>query len=122
MKNSTVVRSTALLLLGVLMVSATSVLAEPSTEKVVLKVSVADLNLQSDEGLQRLNNRIKRAARNACNHKSLREAGTLRVAQLSKQCVDDALRGAYSQLDSELLARLQDKDIERLLGTGNSDS
>ena len=122
MKNSTIVRSTALLLLGVLMVSAASALAEPPTDQVVLKVSVADLNLQSDKGLRQLNNRIKRAARNACNYKSLREAGTLRVAQLSKQCVDDALRGAYSQLDSELLARIQDKDIERLLGTRNSDS
>ena len=125
MNKTTIVKSTALLVFGVLMVSANSAFAGDAVERVVLNVSVADLNLQTDEDLQRLNYRIKRAARNVCSYRSLREAGSLRASTRSKTCVDNALRSTYEQLDRRLLTRLvqlQDRGIERLMRAGNGDT
>jgi UrcA family protein len=122
MHYSTIVKTATLLVFGLLLISATSALADANTEQLVIKVSYADLNLNSDEGLRRLNSRLKRAARDACNYRSLREAGTLRVAQQSAECVTAALRGAYEQLDSDLLARIDDPDVARIMRSGDSDS
>ncbi|MDH4108702.1 MAG: UrcA family protein [Gammaproteobacteria bacterium] len=72
-------------------------------EPVSIRVSVADLNLQSAEGVDTLYWRLKSAANTACGSMTLREAGSLRQASLNKQCYEDLLDKAVKEANNKLL-------------------
>lgn len=57
-------------------------------------------DLATDEGRDRLHSRIAKAAREVCGPVGARAAGGLRIASHNKQCAEDAVQAAMSQVDS----------------------
>ena len=81
--------------------------ATPSQfEKISVKVSYADLNIESDAGARALYSRLKRASRKACNVKSLTSAGSLREVRSASRCYDQTLEAAVREIDSDALTRI----------------
>lgn len=71
-------------------------------------VSVAYIgsDLNTDEGRAGLYNKIKRAARQVCGPTGAREAGGVRYASRNRQCYEDAMEAALSQVETGQLASL----------------
>ena len=67
------------------------------------RVSYADLNLQSEEGVDRLQARVRRAASGLCLNES-REA--LELSLKRKGCYDFAIRGGYAQINQAVASKM----------------
>jgi UrcA family protein len=61
-------------------------------------VSYTDLNLNSAEGMQTLDYRLRRAAKEVCNYTSLRKTGSLHYYMKTRQCYEKSFADAYSQI------------------------
>lgn len=61
-------------------------------------VSYRDLNLESAQGMQTLEYRLRRAAREVCNYTTLRKTGSLRYYIKTRECYEEALADAYGQI------------------------
>ncbi len=62
--------------------------------------------LANEEGLDNLYGQIKRAARKVCGPTGLREAGGLSTAARNRECFEEAVSAAVSQVGSEQLASI----------------
>lgn len=62
--------------------------------------------LANDDGLENLYGQIKRAARQVCGPTGLREAGGLNIASRNRECYEEAVSAAVSQVGSEQLASI----------------
>lgn len=63
----------------------------------VIRVSYADLNLQSRRGLEALNRRVTQAAETLCN---MEESRLLAIAVIERICVKTAVSGAQPQIEA----------------------
>lgn len=73
-----------------------------------LSVSLADLNLSNDAGVEALYRRLQRAARQVCGPQNLREAGSIQALNFNRKCVSTSLDRAVAEIGDEMLARLHD--------------
>ena len=71
-----------------------------------IKVSYADLNIQSEAGARVLYARLKRASEKACNVESLSELGSVDRARNARVCYDEVLSNAVENIDSDALTRM----------------
>ncbi len=75
-------------------------------------VSYADLNLESEEGLQVLYRRLKLASNKLCSDTPPKIAGSLpniylgKYGQETRQCYREALSNAVAKIDNEDLTRI----------------
>ena len=63
-------------------------------------VAYGDLDLSSVEGRENLEFRLRRAAREVCQHESFRRTGSLRHYGKTRECYEQALADALGQVDS----------------------
>lgn len=69
-----------------------------------IKIQYARGELATDNGLDILYGKIKRAAAEICGPRGLREAGGLTNATRNRKCYDDAMNGAISQVGADRMA------------------
>ncbi len=63
-------------------------------------------DLATEEGVIELHSQIKRAARHICGPTSLHRAGSLNMATRNRECSEEAIQVAVSQVGSNQLAAL----------------
>lgn len=71
-----------------------------------IKIQYARGELATDNGLEVLYGKIKRAAEEICGPTGLREAGGLTNATRNRKCYDDAMSAAISQVGADRMAGL----------------
>ncbi len=69
-------------------------------------VSYADLNLESEEGVQVLYRRLKRASKGVCGGASSRHGGSVIMKSSRQQCYRETLSNAVDNIDNEDLTRI----------------
>ena len=81
----------------------------PKYFEVKTTVSYTDLNLENEEGVRVLYQRLKRASKEVCGAKSLNIAGSLPVSLqrgTPKRCYRETLSNAVDKIDNEDLTRI----------------
>ena len=73
---------------------------------VSVKVSYADLNLEKQEGAKALYRRLQQASKQACGHRGLKEAGTVKRLAETQRCYRETLAEAVAEVDSELVTQI----------------
>lgn len=68
-----------------------------------IRVSYADLNLDSPAGIETLYKRLKTAASNACGPRSLFQAGSVELLTQNRQCYKGSLERAILRLNNAAL-------------------
>jgi UrcA family protein len=97
----------ALLVAVGITVPAVASAADPSEdEETSVKVSYADLNIDSEAGARVLYSRLKRASQRACNVESLTEHGSVDRARDAKACYEEVLSAAVANIDSAALSKI----------------
>lgn len=76
-------------------------------------VAYGDLNLDSDQGVARLQRRLVSAANQVCGRPDPRN---LRMAEAARECFDAALVRAVAKVGNERLARLNEARTRSLRG------
>lgn len=71
-----------------------------------VRVSFADLNIQSKAGAEVLYARMRRASIDACGVDSYRQLGSLKRVSIAKQCYEKTMDKFVSRIDSEELKKL----------------
>lgn len=94
----------AVVVLGVPTIASAD--AKSELKGVSVKVSYADLNLEKRDGAKALYRRLQQASRQACDHRGLKTAGSLRRAIKTRQCYHNTLSEAVVDLDNELVTEL----------------
>ena len=84
-----------------------------SVEVATAVVSYGDLNLDSDRGVERLQRRIVAAANKVCGQPDPRN---LRLAAIARQCVDEAIARAVTDVGNTRLAKLNESRSKPLRG------
>ncbi len=69
-------------------------------------VSYADLNLENEEGVQVLYQRLQRASKEVCGVTSIRIAGSTSGEVETQQCYRESLSNAVDKIDNEDLTRI----------------
>jgi len=69
-------------------------------------VSYADLNLENEEGVRVLYQRLKRASKGACGGGSLRHGGSIIMKSSRLQCYRETLSNAVDRFENEDLTRI----------------
>lgn len=87
-----------MLLCGSMILTATNACADDARSQ---KVSYAELNLSSKQGVEKLYEKIRRAAREVCDHG---QKMTLRKAMQARECRVEAIANAVAQIKSARLA------------------
>ena len=70
-----------------------------TSERTVVRVSYADLDLSSDEGMTVLYQRLRGAAKKVCGPLNYRQAGSLTLMRLNRQCYQSALDKAVQKMN-----------------------
>jgi UrcA family protein len=86
--------------------SISSAEADAGLKGTAKKVSYADLNLDKEEGAAILYRRLKIAARQVCNVRTLTLKGSLHEVAEKNVCYHDTLDAAVSQLDNQTVNKL----------------
>ena len=73
---------------------------------VSVKVSYADLKLETKEGANALYWRLKQASKQACGVRGLKVEGSLKRTREARQCYREALSLAVEQIDNELVTQI----------------
>ena len=73
-------------------------------QSITIQYTASELN--TEDGLENLYGQIKRAARQVCGPTGLREAGGLSTATRNRECYEEAVSAAVSQVGSEQLAAI----------------
>lgn len=84
--------------------SMTMVTADKLGTAIEKTVNIADLNISSPEGQDALYSRISRAAKQVCGPSNRRDAGSLRMARRNRDCYEDALSRALSEVNKSAVA------------------
>jgi UrcA family protein len=71
-----------------------------------ISIPYADRDLATDTGRANLLGKIKRAAKEVCGPTGSREAGGLRFASRNRECYENAMEAAVSQVETGQLASL----------------
>ncbi len=69
-------------------------------------VSYVDLNLENEEGVRVLYQRLQHASKEVCGVASLRIVGSLRFLSKAQQCYRETLSNAVDKIDNEDLTRI----------------
>jgi len=104
---------TQLAVLGLVLTIIPDIASATTSGKAVgdhaIKISYADLDLTSKEGVQVLYQRLRNAAEQVCDQRvGLREV--IDVAMFKNECVETALADAVRSIDNELLHSLHNSD------------
>ena len=79
-----------------------------SAEMQTVRVQYLPSDLATEEGRKILHSRIERAAKKVCGPTNLRDAGGLRNMSRNRQCYDQALQAASSQIGFDQVAVIGD--------------
>ncbi len=69
-------------------------------------VSYADLNLENEEGVRELYQRLQYASKEVCGGRSLRHGGSIIMKSTRLQCYRETLSNAVDRFDNEDLTRI----------------
>ncbi len=96
------------LLCGVLSLPAVATMGSvaDASGDIAVTVPAADLNLGDEQGVEKLYQRLKAAAREICGPQSHQTAGSLRLSKINKQCYHQALEGAVNRVKNDKLTEL----------------
>ena len=95
-----------LLLLGIA-VPAIGMAAAPSQiDDASIKVSYADLNIQSEAGARVLYTRLKRASEEVCGIQTHVINGSLAATLRARACFDETLEASVRKIDSDALSKI----------------
>ncbi len=75
---------------------------------VSVKVSYADLKLETKEGANALYWRLKQASKQACDVRGLKVEGSLKRFRETRRCYREALSAAVQKIDSKLVTQIHD--------------
>ncbi len=108
MKESKVFKSLVATLIVIVLSGPAVVLASTSShlEPNKATVSYADLNLENEEGVRELYQRLKRASKGVCGGASSRHAGSVIKKSSRQQCYRETLSNAVDNIDNEDLTRI----------------
>jgi UrcA family protein len=107
-RNKWMVRTT-IVAMSALAIPMAAIGATPSQfEDVSVKVSFADLNIQSDAGAKVLYSRLKRASEDACDLDSYARSSGLSEYQKARECYEQALEDAVASIDSDALQQIHE--------------
>ncbi len=95
-----------LLALGITLPAIGSAAAPSQFEDVSVRVSYADLNIESEAGAKVLYSRLKHASEKACNVGSYLEDFSVSRAFEAKTCYRNALAKAVENIGSDALTRM----------------
>ena len=101
-KKSIVAASLVGLLASPVVASATDVAFGDTS----IKVSYADLNINSKQGVSALYKRLQSASEEVCGPLTYSEAGNLNLLSLNKACYRATLSSAVAKVGSEALSEL----------------
>ncbi|MBT8078977.1 MAG: UrcA family protein [Gammaproteobacteria bacterium] len=100
---------------SVIIASLTGLLAVPAaavadnavkTQDSAIKVSYADLNIRSKQGISALYKRLQNASEELCGPLSYSKAGNLNLLTQNRQCYQETLSSAVDKVGSEALSEL----------------
>jgi UrcA family protein len=81
--------------------------ASPSwAEEVEMKVSISDLDVDSEAGARILYARLRHASKDACGVGSLHELGSLKRFSKAKGCSEAMIEAAVKKIDSDALQEI----------------
>jgi len=105
-KTNRKTRLSLLLLLGI-SVPAVGMAAAPSQiDDASIKVSYADLNIQSEAGARVLYTRLKRASEEVCGIQSHVINGSLSATLRARTCFRETLEASVEKIDSDALTKI----------------
>jgi len=109
MKESKLFRSlvatfVVIVLSGPAVVQAADTISHVEVDKA--GVSYADLNLESEEGVRVLYQRLRYASKKVCGGESLRHGGSIIMKSSRLQCYREALSNAVDKFDNADLTRI----------------
>ena len=101
-------RFTIALICGVLSVPAiaTTEIVSDKSDDFAITVPAADLNLSSKDGVEKLYQRLKTAAREICGSQDYRTAGSFKQSRLNQTCYTDALDSAVNKVGNNTLTEM----------------
>ena len=107
MKESKLFKSLLATFVVIVFGSPTVVLAStPNYFDVKTTVSYADLNLENEEGVRVLYQRLRYASKKVCGGESLRHGGSIIMKSSRLQCYREALSNAVDKFDNADLTRI----------------
>jgi UrcA family protein len=71
-----------------------------------MKVSYADLKLETKEGAHALYWRLKQASKQVCDVRGLKVEGSLKRIREMRQCYRETLTAAVEKIDNELVTQI----------------
>ncbi len=80
--------------------------ASSGLKGVSVKVSYADLKLETKEGANALYWRLKQASKQACDVRGLKVAGSLKRIREARHCYRETLSAAVEKIDNELVTQI----------------
>ncbi len=108
MKESKLIRSLLAVFIVVVLGAPPTASADARSglKGVSVKVSYADLKLETKEGANALYWRLKGASKQACDVRGLRVEGSLKRMRETRQCYRETLSAAVEKIDKELVTQL----------------
>jgi len=96
----------ALLLLGIAMPTIGMAAAPTKIDDASIRVSYADLNIQSEAGAKVLYTRLKRATEEVCGIQAHVINGSLAATLRARTCFRETLEASVKKIDSDALAEI----------------
>lgn len=108
MKQSKLIKRLAATFVIVVLGGPAAVLADTHSnfEDAKVRVSYADLNLENEEGVRVLYQRLQDASKEICNVGSLRHGGSIMMKFARSQCYRETLSNAVDKFDNGDLTRI----------------
>jgi UrcA family protein len=85
---------------------ASAAIKAPAEDERSTNVSIADLNLVDEQGVEEAYRRLRRASREVCGSQNLSLAGSLKQRQLNQQCYAETLTNAVQDVSNTTLSQL----------------
>ena len=98
--------SSLLLMLGMTLPAIGTAAAPSQFEDASVRISYADLDIQSEAGARVLYSRLKRASERACNKSSYWERASISMTVKAEECYREALTNAVESVGSDALKKI----------------
>jgi UrcA family protein len=85
---------------------ASAAIKTPAEDERSANVSIADLNMLDEQGVEEAYRRLRRASRRVCGSQNLTLAGSLKQRQLNQQCYAETLTNAVQDVSNTKLSQL----------------
>ena len=105
-KTNRKTRLSTLLLLGIALPAAAMAATPSQIDDAAVKVSYADLNIQSEAGARVLYTRLKKASEEVCGIQTHVIDGSLAATLRARACFRETLEASVENIDSDALTKI----------------